>query len=100
MNNENEKIETPQTEQVANVFYPHVIKRKWEELSDAEKNIMGRPNFACGRIAERMRQMGFDCPRKAEHEQSLVIFTMLQFYKEYGEDWGSEMEKCLKNGGA
>lgn len=72
------------------------IKHKWDTLSNEEKFIMGHPNFACGNIAERMRQMGFECARKAEVEQALVIYTMLQFYNEYGKDWAHEMEKFLK----
>jgi hypothetical protein len=71
------------------------LKSKWLTLSEDEKDILGRPNFACGRIAERMRQMGFDCNRKSEDEQALVIFTMLQFHKEYGKDWTDEMNEYL-----
>jgi len=75
-----------------------VIRSKWLTLSDDEKNIMGRPNFACGKIAHRMRSMGFEVAEKAEEEQALVIWAMLEFYKEYGKDWSDKMNEFLKNG--
>ena len=75
-----------------------VIRSKWLTLSDDEKNILGRPNFACGQIAERMRKMGIDCDRKAEAEQALVILTMLEFHKSEGEAWAEKMNEWLKAG--
>lgn len=75
-----------------------VIRSKWLTLSDDEKNIMGRPNFACGKIAHRMREMGFEVAEKAEEEQALVIWAMLEFYKEFGKDWSDKMNEFLKNG--
>ncbi len=75
-----------------------VIRSKWLTLSEDEKSILGRPNFACGQIAERMRQMGIDCPKKAEAEQALVIFTMLEFHKSDGEAWAEKMNEWLKAG--
>lgn len=75
-----------------------VIRSKWLTLSDDEKNIMGRPNFACGKIAHRMRAMGFEVAEKAEEEQALVIWAMLEFYKEHGKDWSDKMNEFLKNG--
>lgn len=75
-----------------------VIRSKWLTLSEDEKNILGRPNFVCGQIARRMRQMGIDCPEKAEAEQALVIFTMLEFYKSEGEAWATKMNEWLKAG--
>lgn len=73
------------------------MNNKWKGLSVDEKSILGRPNFTCGRIAERMRQMGYECQPKAEEEQALVIFTMLEFYKEYGKDWVEKMNEYLKS---
>lgn len=83
-------------EQNANGIKPDVIRSKWLTLSEDEKSILGRPNFACGKIAHRMRDMGFDIAKKAEEEQALVIFTMLEFYKEYGKDWADKMNEMLK----
>lgn len=70
----------------------------WNNLSQDEKNILGRPNYACGTIAHRMRELGFECPSKAEYEQALVIHTMLRFYKDHGEDWANKMNEFLKDG--
>lgn len=70
----------------------------WNNLTSDEKFILGQPNFACGRIAARMRTMGFECPPKAEMEQALVIHTMLSFHKEHGtEKWADEMNSFLKD---
>ena len=75
-----------------------VLRSKWLGLSEDEKNILGRPNFACGKAAHRMREMGFDVPEKAEKEQALVIFTALEFYKEHGTDWAEKFNEFLKEG--
>lgn len=72
------------------------LKNKWSLLSEDEKDILGRPNFACMQISHRMRDMGFDVLKKAENEQALVIFTMLEFYKIYGENWRDKMNEFLK----
>jgi hypothetical protein len=72
--------------------------KKWIELSSDEKEIMGKPNFTLGKIAHRMREMGFEIPRQAEWEQALVIWTMLEFHKEFKEEWGNQMSEFLKKG--
>jgi hypothetical protein len=45
-----------------------------------------------------MSDMGFEVDRKAEAEQALVIFTMLFFYREYGNGWEDKMNEFLKTG--
>jgi hypothetical protein len=70
----------------------------WNNLSQDEKNILGRPNFACGQIAARMREIGFECPPEAEREQAMVIHTMLKFHEKYGTEWATKMTDFLKNG--
>jgi len=75
-----------------------VISSKWLTLPDDVKNIMGRPSFACGKIAHRMRAMGFEVAEKAEEEQALVIWAMLEFYKEFGKNYSDKMNEFLKNG--
>jgi hypothetical protein len=70
----------------------------WNNLSQTEKDILGRPNFMCGQIAQMMRAKGFDCPPKAEVEQALVIHTMLKFYDKHGEKWVDELANFLKDG--
>lgn len=92
---ENENLNEAQT---GNSVKADVIRSKWLALSEDEKNILGRPNFACGKIAHRMRDMGFEVATKAEAEQALVIFIMLEFYKEYGKDWADKMNEMLKAG--
>ena len=93
---EAEKSNEPQSQPL--LIAADVIRSKWLALSDDEKNIMGRPNFACGKIAHRMREMGFEVAEKAEEEQALVILAMLEFYKEFGKDWSDKMNEFLKNG--
>jgi hypothetical protein len=92
---ENENLNETQN---GNSVKADVIRSKWLALSDDEKNILGRPNFACASIAHRMRDMGFEVATKAEAEQALVIFTMLEFYKEHGKDWADKMNEYLKAG--
>lgn len=50
-------------------------------------DILGRPNFACGQIAEQLRRAGEPIPRKAEPEQAAVIWWLLRFANRYGEGW-------------
>jgi hypothetical protein len=78
----------------------NVINSKWRGLSDDEKFIMGMPNFQCAGIAHRLRDMGIDCNRKAEDEQALAILTMLHFYKEYGQNWKTELVNFINRDGA
>jgi uncharacterized protein (DUF4415 family) len=42
--------------------------------------------------------MGFEVATKVEDEQALVIWAMLEFYKEFGKDWSDKMNEFLKNG--
>jgi len=71
------------------------VKGKWQELSEDEKFIMGRPNFTCGAIARLLRTQGFEIPTKAEKEQSIVIFMMLEFYKKFGVNWKDNFNEEL-----
>lgn len=78
-----------------NVALADVVKRNWEGLEDDLKLILGRPNFTCGQIARRMREMGYECKEKAEMEQALVIHTMLTHYYKHGKKWRDEFNKYL-----
>lgn len=49
--------------------------------------ILGKPNFWCGPIAEAMRISGDNIPRKAEAEQAHVILWLLRLHAEHGSDW-------------
>jgi uncharacterized protein (DUF4415 family) len=42
-------------------------------------------------------KMGFEVGTKAEDEQALVIFTMLEFYKNHGKEWAEKMNEFLKS---
>lgn len=48
--------------------------------------ILGRPNFMCGGIAARMRQLGHDIKTRAENEQAAVLHLLLAFYLKHGTD--------------
>ena len=68
---------------------------KWNDLDTEIKSILGRPNFTCARIAERLRQMGYECERKAEAEQALVLHTMLTFHEMHLNNWKDKLEEYL-----
>jgi len=72
-----------------------ILKQKWDSISKDEKWIMGRPNFTCAAIASLMRLIGMEVAHKAEDEQAVVIFAMLQFHKEHGDNWREQMSDFL-----
>lgn len=71
------------------------INSNFNQLDETIKWILGRPSFCLGGIARRMRELGYNCPQKAEAEQALVIHTMLKYYLNHGENWKEEFEKHL-----
>ena len=60
---------------------------KCAEMDDELRWILGRPNFACVGIAERLRELGKDIERKAESEQAAAIHWMMSLYVQHGADW-------------
>ena len=74
-----------------------ISKLQWDDIDEDVKWILGRPNFQCGPISRRLREIGYKCDKKAENEQALVIHTLLKFYYEYGDSWRNEFEKFLKD---
>lgn len=56
-------------------------------LNDDMREILGRPNFSCARIAEVLRIGGAEIGHKAEAEQAAVIYWMLTKYGAHGADW-------------
>ncbi|WGT64974.1 hypothetical protein [Variovorax paradoxus] len=60
---------------------------KLPPLNDDMREILGRPNFACARIAEVLRIGGADIACKAEAEQAAAIHWMLSLYGAHGPDW-------------
>ena len=75
-----------------------VVKSSWVEMDEDIKFILGRPNYFCGKIARRLRELGHECERNVEDEQALVIHTMLTYYYKYGKNWKDEFNKYLKDG--
>ena len=65
------------------------------ELNDETLWILGRPNFACARIAERLRNAGREIPRKVEMEQAHVIHWMLTHYEADPVDWRENADREL-----
>lgn len=61
------------------------------------RQILGTPNFACGGIAKRLRELGIESKTKAEDEQATVIYWMLSLYTEHGDNWREEGDKILKS---
>lgn len=66
------------------------------ELTEDLKWILGRPNFTCGRIARRLREMGYEIKDKSEDEQAVVIHTMMDFYIKHDKNWRGKFEDYLK----
>lgn len=67
------------------------------ELNKETRCILGRPNFACGHIARRLKELGlYDCETKAEDEQAIVIYFLLTQYEKHGDKWLGEANKILK----
>ena len=67
------------------------------EWNDEIKWILGRPCFAVARIAWILRDSGYkEIRTKAEDEQALAIFFMLEMYEKYGENWRKEAEHYIE----
>jgi len=66
------------------------------ELNEETRFILGRPNFWCGSMAMRMRELGHEIPKKSEEEQAHVIHWMLGLYELHGADWREHAETYLK----
>lgn len=58
--------------------------------------ILGRPNFACNRIAAVLRVSGVSIANKAEAEQAAVIHWLLGLYLAHGSEWQAKAEAELK----
>ncbi len=67
------------------------------QLNEDTRFILGRPNFWCHAIAQRMRELGHEIPNKAEEEQAHVINLMLEHYEKHGTNWRSELETYLRS---
>lgn len=70
------------------------------ELNDDTRWIMGRPNFWCASFAPALRRMGHEIARKAEDEQAVVIWWMLNLYQNHGDKWREVADRLLKEASA
>lgn len=64
-------------------------------LDDHLLQILGRPNFTCAGIAQRLREFGTSIPNKAEMEQAHVLDWLLRLYLKHGIDWAKVGEEEL-----
>lgn len=67
------------------------------QLNEDTRFILGRPNFWCIAIAQRMRELGHEIPSKSEEEQAHVINLMLEHYEKHGTNWRAELEAYLRS---
>ena len=68
-----------------------------EEMSDAIRDVLGRPNFACIQIADLLRASGVEIPSKAEAEQAAVIHFLLKFVLRHGDAWADTAARELES---
>ncbi|CAB3857461.1 hypothetical protein LMG3410_02103 [Achromobacter aegrifaciens] len=59
-------------------------------LDENLRLILGRPNFACGQLAQMLRLGGQEIERRAEHEQAAVIYFLLKIYLKHGNGWAEK----------
>jgi hypothetical protein len=72
------------------------------KLTSELRDILGRPSFACGPVAERLRRGGWKIATKAEHEQAAVIHFCLTHYLRDAVNWAEnadgELAAMVANG--
>lgn len=59
-------------------------------LDENLRLILGRPNFACGQLAQMLRLGGQEIECRAEHEQAAVIYFLLNIYLKHGSGWAEK----------
>jgi len=57
------------------------------ELTQELMELLGRPCFACAKIAEKLRLGGWKIATKAEHEQAAVLHFSLKHYLRDSANW-------------
>ena len=66
-------------------------------LTPTLRSILGRPCFACMPTAQLLRVAGYVIDKKAEDEQAVTIWWLLNQYLIHGEDkWEDEANKAFK----
>lgn len=66
------------------------------ELNADLIEILGRPNFTCGRIAATFRAAGRTIKTRAEDEQAFVLHWLLGLYLKHGAEWRDRAEEELR----
>ena len=68
------------------------------KLNDEEILILGRPNFACAKIAKILIASGVyeKGAGRAEYEQAVFIHWTSNLLKEHGAHWRKEFNKIIK----
>jgi hypothetical protein len=72
-------------------------RSKLAELNEDLKDVLGRPCFACGRVAQLLVKAGkYEIRPKAEEEQAVMIHWTLMLYLEHGSNWRQEANRLVK----
>jgi hypothetical protein len=73
---------------------------KLPELDSDLIDILGRPNFACIRISQRLREMGYEIKRRSENEQAATLHFLLSLYLADSANWRDTAEIALRGNAA
>ncbi len=73
---------------------------KFPELDSDLIDILGRPNFACIRIAQRLRVLGYEIKRRSENEQAAVLHFLLSHYLADSKEWRRTAATVLRGDAA
>lgn len=66
------------------------------EFNKITRLILGRPNFTCTKIAERLRAIGlYEIEETAEDEQAATIHFLLCQYEKHGDKWYEKSNDIL-----
>jgi len=67
------------------------------ELSKEQISVLGRPNFACARIAQVLIRTGVYAPVRAnaEYEQAVFIHWASGLVEQHGEKWAEVADRLL-----
>ncbi|WP_337049749.1 hypothetical protein [Serratia fonticola] len=68
---------------------------KLPELDSDLIDILGRPNFACIRISQRLRELGYEIKRRSENEQAATLHFLLSHYLADNKEWRNTAEAAL-----
>jgi len=68
-------------------------------LNEQEIFILGRPNFACARMAKLLISSGLyeDKAKKAEYEQAVFIHWAMDLYGKHGDKWTYKADEILQD---